>query len=73
MNPSPPPKSRLQLVREQAARGQLRDDAIQRTRLVVSIDKLVEELDQFKVRYRGEVVSDFPQKTWPHVRAGDKA
>jgi ParB family chromosome partitioning protein len=43
MNPSPPPKSRLQLVREQAARGQLRDDAIQRTRLVVSIDKLVED------------------------------
>jgi ParB family chromosome partitioning protein len=43
MNPSPPPKSRLQLVREQAARGQLRDDAIQRTRLVVSIDKLAED------------------------------
>lgn len=43
MNPSPPQKSRLQLVREQAARGQLRDDAIQRTRLVVSIDKLVED------------------------------
>lgn len=45
MNPSPPPKSRLQLVREQAARGQLRDDAIQRTRLVVSIDKLAEDPD----------------------------
>jgi ParB family chromosome partitioning protein len=43
MNLSPPPKSRLQLVREQAARGQLRDDAIQRTRLVVSIDKLAED------------------------------
>jgi ParB family chromosome partitioning protein len=45
MNPSSPPKSRLQLVREQAARGQSRDDAIQRTRLVVSIDKLVEDPD----------------------------
>jgi ParB/RepB/Spo0J family partition protein len=43
MNQSTPPKSRLQLVREQAARGQFRDDAIQRTRLVVSIDKLVED------------------------------
>ncbi len=44
MNPSPPSqKSRLQLVREQVARGQLRDDAIQRTRLVVSIDKLAED------------------------------
>ena len=43
MNPSPPTKSRLQLVREQAARGPLRDDAIQRTRLVVSIDKLTED------------------------------
>ena len=37
------PKSRLQLVREQAERGQLRDDAIQRTRLVVSIDRLAED------------------------------
>ncbi len=45
MSPSFEPKSRLQLVREQAARGQLRDDAIQRTRLVVSIDKLVEDPD----------------------------
>jgi ParB family chromosome partitioning protein len=43
MNQSLPPKSRLQLVREQAARGQLRDDAIQRTRLVVSIDRLAED------------------------------
>ena len=43
MNPSPPTKSRLQLVRERAARGPLRDDAIQRTRLVVSIDKLTED------------------------------
>jgi ParB/RepB/Spo0J family partition protein len=43
MNQSPPTKSRLQLVREQAARGQLRDDAIQRTRLVVSIDRLAED------------------------------
>jgi ParB family chromosome partitioning protein len=43
MNASPPPKSRLQLVREQAVRGQSRDDAIQRTRLVVSIDKLAED------------------------------
>jgi ParB family chromosome partitioning protein len=43
MNQSLPPKSRLQLVRERAARGQLRDDAIQRTRLVISIDKLAED------------------------------
>jgi ParB/RepB/Spo0J family partition protein len=43
MNPSPAPKSRLQLVREQAARGELRADAIPRTRLVVSIDKLAED------------------------------
>ena len=43
MNQSLPPKSRLQLVRQQTARGQLRDDAIQRTRLVVSIDRLAED------------------------------
>ena len=43
MNPSPPPKSRLQLVREQAARGHPRDDAIRRTRLVVLIDRLAED------------------------------
>lgn len=43
MNPSPTTKSRLQLVREQAARGKVIDDAIPRTRLVVSIDKLVED------------------------------
>lgn len=43
MNPSPTPKSRLQLVREQAARGKPVSDAIPRTRLVVSIDKLVED------------------------------
>ena len=43
MNPSPTPKSRLQLVREQAARGKPDADAIPRTRLVVSIDKLVED------------------------------
>ena len=43
MNPSPAPKSRLQLVRELAARGKAIDDAIPRTRLVVSIDKLVED------------------------------
>jgi ParB family chromosome partitioning protein len=43
MNPSPLPKSRLQLVRERTAQGQVRDDAIQRTRLLVSIDKLIED------------------------------
>lgn len=43
MTPSPTPKSRLQLVREQAARGKLVAEAIPRTRLVVSIDKLVED------------------------------
>lgn len=43
MNVSPTPKSRLQLVREQAARGTAVADAIPRTRLVVSIDKLVED------------------------------
>ena len=43
MNQSATPKSRLQLVREQAARGQFRDDVIQRTRLVVSIDRLAED------------------------------
>ena len=43
MNPSPTPKSRLQLVREQAARGKAFENAIPRTRLVVSIDKLVED------------------------------
>jgi ParB family chromosome partitioning protein len=43
MNPSPPPKSRLQLVRERTGRGEVRDDAIQRTRLVVSIEKLTED------------------------------
>ena len=43
MNPSPPQKSRLQLVREKVAQGPFRDDAIQRTRLVVSIDKLAED------------------------------
>jgi hypothetical protein len=43
MNQSLPPKSRLQLVREQGARGHLRDDVIQRTRLVVSIDRLAED------------------------------
>jgi ParB family chromosome partitioning protein len=45
MNPSPTPKSRLQLVREQATRGELATEAIPRTRLVVSIDKLVEDPD----------------------------
>ena len=43
MNPSPTPKSRLQLVREQVSRGKAVADAIPRTRLVVSIDKLVED------------------------------
>lgn len=43
MTPSPTPKSRLQLVREQAARGKPVDEPIPRTRLVVSIDKLVED------------------------------
>ena len=43
MNPSPTPKSRLQLVREQAARGKPVAEAIPRTRLVVSIDKLIED------------------------------
>jgi ParB family transcriptional regulator, chromosome partitioning protein len=43
MRPSLEPKSRLQLMREQAARGQLGADAMPRTRLVVSIDKLVED------------------------------
>ena len=43
MNPAPTPKSRLQLVREQASRGKAVDDAIPRTRLVVSIEKLVED------------------------------
>lgn len=43
MTPSPAPKSRLQLVREQVARGKAIDDAIPRTRLLVSIDKLVED------------------------------
>jgi ParB family chromosome partitioning protein len=45
MNPSSPPKSRLQLVREQAARGELSAEVIPRTRLVVSIDRLVEDSD----------------------------
>ncbi|HVO45260.1 MAG TPA: ParB/RepB/Spo0J family partition protein [Steroidobacteraceae bacterium] len=45
MNPSSPPKSRLQLVREQAARGELSAEVIPRTRLVVSIDRLVEDPD----------------------------
>ncbi len=43
MNQSLPPKSRLQLVHERTARGRPRDDAIQRTRLVVSIDRLAED------------------------------
>jgi ParB family chromosome partitioning protein len=43
MKASPPPKSRLQLVREWTAQGQIRDDAIQRTRLVVSIDRLAQD------------------------------
>ena len=43
MNQSPPQKSRLQLVREQVAGSQHRDEVIQRTRLVVSIDKLAED------------------------------
>jgi len=46
MNPSSPPKSRLQLVREQAARGELSAEVIPRTRLVVSIDRLVEDSDK---------------------------
>jgi ParB/RepB/Spo0J family partition protein len=41
MDQSPTSKSRLQLVREQAAQCEFRNDAIQRTRLVVSIDRLV--------------------------------
>jgi ParB family chromosome partitioning protein len=45
MSPSSPPKSRLQLVREQSARGELSAEVIPRTRLVVSIDKLVEDPD----------------------------
>ena len=32
-----------------------------------------EALWRFLLAYRGEVVSDFPQKTGPYVRAGDKA
>src|SRR3954447_13087451 len=43
MDPSSTPKSRLHLVREQAAQGQFYDDTIHRTRLVVSTDRLIED------------------------------